>query len=223
MAFWEKPTEVKAEAPKTKKIDDTEWQDLLLNVDETESNVETQDVEILEKIQKIENQINKEWNKIPEWLKEKYIKIKNWIMAKSTELFNKYLEEKGEKVDSNDGEGVVNIDYYFNNRNAAETLANNYLVGEPNTIDGIKNKIRIIKEKGSEKLKKEFDAEMKKFLDDAVNPLYNDLFQDVVKTEDTVEWWKSPTTSPSGPAEWWYGSNMAGLWQEADLWWGDEI
>jgi hypothetical protein len=29
-------------------------------VDETESNVETQDVEILEKIQKIENQINKE-------------------------------------------------------------------------------------------------------------------------------------------------------------------
>ena len=118
MAFWEKPTEVKAEAPKTKKIDDTEWQDLLLNVDETESNVETQDVEILEKIQKIENQINKEWNKIPEWLKEKYIKIKNWIMAKSTELFNKYLEEKGEKVDSNDGEGVVNIDYYFNNRKA---------------------------------------------------------------------------------------------------------
>ena len=209
MAFWEKPTE----APKTKKIDDTEWQDLLLNVDETESNVETQDVEILEKIQKIENQINKEWNKIPEWLKEKYKKIKNEIMSESVKFFNKYLEERGEKIDSSDGEGVVNVDYYFNNRDAAEALANNYLEGEPNTIDGIKAKIKIIKEKGSEKLKKEFDAEMKKFLDDAVNPLYNDLFQDTVKTSGAVEWWKSPTTSPS---EWWEWSNMTGSWRETE-------
>ena len=70
------------------------------------------------------------------------------------------------------------------------------MVGEPNTIDGIKNKIRIIKEKGSENLKKEFDAEMKKFLDDGA-----------------VEWWKSPTTSPS---EWWEWFNMTGSWRETE-------